>query len=140
MLVGFALRMYSDAFRLVPLAKQPSLEKLLEIAAETRAEFDKDAAKTFHLAFSRKGGAASKGDALGKLILNVVRRNPQISLPQLLNRLKQEAPGPIVLEIDQEEILFLNGNRDKTCRISGLKDRLSRAKKQVRRLNKIESH
>ena len=123
----------SEALRQVPVYFQKSFEGALESAAVSKVRFQKSGAKNFQSDFSRKGGMAPKTDALQKLILARVCVNLVITERQLLNHLKEKCLGGVVIDIDERLgiIDFDNGGRKKSARITGLKDRLSRAKKMI---------
>jgi hypothetical protein len=131
----------SEALRQVPVYFQKSFEGALESAAVSKVRFQKSGAKNFQSDFSRKGGTASKTDALQKLILEKVRVNPEITERQLLDHLREKCVGIVVTDIDDTlgEIDFDNDGRQKTARITGLKDRLSRAKKTIAAEKQITS-
>ena len=122
---GLAYEMMKDEIKSQPFALQRSYEKILEIAA---------GAKNFlcrHLA--SKGGKAAKGDSLQKLIEEIVSKNPALSETQLFDALKNNEKIPPLEDIDDETIFFTNSDgRSKSTPISGLKDRLSRAKKKIK--------
>jgi hypothetical protein len=83
----------------------------------------------------RRGGRARQLDPLQERIIEIVRRSPEIPENELLSRLRDEAPGPVIEDVDEEEVSFKR--RDGTLKsapLSGLKDRLSRAKKLCRSL------
>jgi hypothetical protein len=126
---------HSECARQVPVYNQKSFEEALKIAADAKVRFQKHTAKSFQTAFSKKGGAAPKLDALQKLILEIARRNPHITQTELLDELENRERGSVVIDIDRQLgiIDFKNkSDRDgKLARISGLKDRLSRAKKKI---------
>jgi hypothetical protein len=131
-----------EALRL-PVHYQKSFEEALEIAEHAQVRFQRQAAKTFQITFSKKGGAAPKPDALQNLILEIARRNPHITQTELLAELQNRTPGSVVIDIDYNfgSIEFNNKNvqRSKFAAISGLKDRLSRAKKKLAKEEKRDS-
>lgn len=81
-----------------------------------------------------KAGRASKGDGLTKIILSMVKRDPDLALPALLDRLAaMQGPGLEIEEINDTTITLSTRNDGiKEVPISGLKDRLSRAKRKAR--------
>lgn len=81
----------------------------------------------------RRGGRARQLDPLQERIIEIVRRSPEITERELLSRLHDEAPGPVIEDVDGEEISFIrrDGTR-KSAPLRALKDRLSRAKKLCR--------
>jgi hypothetical protein len=109
--------------RAVPLANQFSLETALEDAERAGQRFLKQLA--------RKGGTVRKTDALQLLIEKIVERRPSISRDELLNSLDAAKHPGIIQDIDTAFIHFTNHkDTTKKARISGLKDRLTRAKKK----------
>ena len=124
----------SESLRQVPLYNQKSFARALETAAKTKADILKTAAKSFQSDFSKRGGTAPKADALQRLIMEIVQRKPNITEPELLGELENRKSGSIISDIDNDDgfIEFQNGDQQfKRARISGLKDRLSRAKKKL---------
>jgi hypothetical protein len=87
---------------------------------------------------SRRAGSVEKIDALQAFIIGAVRTNGSITLPQLLDRLHgQQQPGGWLEDIDRETISFLDAkHRSKSAPVSGLKDRLCRARKKIDAENK----
>jgi hypothetical protein len=140
-------------------AERISNEAILEIAInDVRSETSKvsirlqkpfdqalaDAEKTMDIvqrAFSRKGGKAPKRDALQALIQEIVIQKPKITAGQLLYRLKGDWGAGIVTSIEEESdvrggetrmIHYVDDSRTpKTASRSGLKDRLSRARRKI---------
>jgi hypothetical protein len=121
--------MRSETSRSVPIKAQKSLEQALADAENSK--------KCFQSQFSRKGGKARKGDALRDLIDEIVLHEPEIRAHQLLRALKGER-GLGRVSIDGGSDYLSNDRRDihfndykgtpKAAPVSGLKDRLSRAK------------
>jgi hypothetical protein len=119
---------------MVPVRNRISLEKALSDAEKSRIIFQR--------AFSRKGGRATKRDGLQGVILEIVRANPDINTRRVLHKICKMAKHghSLVLRVDQrsdllddqpEQIHFLDKGIEKTSPVSGLKDRLSRAKKEI---------
>ena len=82
---------------------------------------------------ARAGRRARKPDALRALIEEIVERLPTITRNELLERLRERAPGPVIEEIEPDTIHFLGPTgQSKSAPLSGLKDRLSRAKTTLR--------
>jgi hypothetical protein len=82
---------------------------------------------------TRRGGAARKTDALQALIIELVRKTRSLTTPELLDRLRERQRGGVVDDIEDDTIAFYgHDNHPKTAPISGLKDRLSRARKILR--------
>jgi hypothetical protein len=82
---------------------------------------------------SRRGGAAPKTDALQHRIEEFVTHRLDISRDELLRLLRREIGMGLITDIYDETIEFAIGrDRTKVAQLTGLKDRLSRAKKAVR--------
>jgi hypothetical protein len=82
--------------------------------------------------FARKGGRAGKTDRLQTLIEEIVQGQPNISVRELEAKLTQCQSIDPMQEIARGIIFFTDAHdRTKRCKLSGLKDRLSRAKKKV---------
>jgi hypothetical protein len=110
--------------RAVPLACQFSFEKALEDAER--------AGQRFLAHQARKGGTAHKSDALQILIHEIVTHRPHISAKKLLEALKARQHLSPIDDIGEDAIHFNNHDgRSKEATISGLKDRLNRAKKKL---------
>lgn len=76
----------------------------------------------------RNKAKKSRSDALSELISTIVENNPKITEDQLL----QELPGyEIIEEIEDGCIYFKQNYEQGKAKTSGLKDRLSRAKKKL---------
>jgi len=130
-----------------PLGFQDSFEKALADADE-RIHGEDRRFKQFRTDLARKGGAAIKTDALQQLILGIVRKNGNITTPQLLEWLGNHKEGTVIFEIDDEsglvegevrKIRFTDRGKDTSAPISGLKDRLWRAKRKLKAEKKIAS-
>ena len=81
----------------------------------------------------RNGGQVKKSDALQQAISDLVRRDPNVTASELENMLTKER-FPLIVDLEDGKIYFTqpDGSTDgrlKVTPISGLKDRLSRAKK-----------
>lgn len=98
--------------------------------------------KTIHRERASHAGKAPKSDALNILIENIVRSNPNISAKELEAILRRNPKynafcGGIILTITDDLIEYKNGENKKgdaiikTAKISGLKDRLTNAKKRI---------
>jgi hypothetical protein len=108
----------------LPLKFQKTYEQSVEFAAYAR--------DCFRRGFARKAGRAAKADALQELILESVRRNPGLTERQLMMILRtNNNSGSAICDIDNEFIHFRSKGKDKQAPISGLKDRLARAKKKI---------
>jgi hypothetical protein len=124
----------------LPLKDQKSIDHALVEAAEMLNTYmlvknptPAEKARKRHL--SRKGGSAYKTDALQTLIQTCDRQLPGISQRELLHHLKTYLGQGTLRVIDNEKIEFLNYNgKLKSAPVSGLKDRLSRAKSKINSL------
>jgi hypothetical protein len=125
----------SEAERRLPVAWHKTFEQALADA--------ESAQRIAQEHFSRRGGKLSKRDSLQKLILRIVGKNPTITTVELLRELRKHDGLGTIYSIDGKSPL-LNGKgrmihyfddslqKEKTAPLSGLKDRLSRAKKYSR--------
>lgn len=124
--------MRSESVRGVPIKSEKTLEQAL-----ADAEMAKN---TFQRAFSRKGGSAPRCDALQTLIEEIAAENQKIKPGQLLIALSGPRGAGVIASVDKESdvkadeprmIHFVEENgMPKRARLSGLKDRLFRAKKK----------
>ena len=115
----------AEEARMVPVRNRQSLEQALAQAEKSRTIFQRS--------FSAKGEKAAKADGLGSVSLDIVRAEPDINAQGLLYKIRKMTPnGPtVVLKVDRNQIHFEDNGKEKTARVSGLKDRLSRAKKKM---------
>jgi hypothetical protein len=82
---------------------------------------------------ARKGGYAPKADALQGVIDKIVTRRPSITLRELTRQMKLHQGIPPIQDIDDGSIWFTNRDGStKKAPLTGLKDRLSRAKAKLR--------
>ena len=107
----------------LPLKFQKTYEQSLEFAAYAR--------DCFRRGFARKAGEAAKVDALQELILKSVLRNPRLTEKELLRILHENKSDSFIWDIDKQFVYYKSKGRDKQAAISGLKDRLARAKKKI---------
>jgi hypothetical protein len=126
-LLALALKFLADeASRIVPMKHRMGFEQALQ-AAEECADLLK---KPVQSAAARKAGSAPKADALQIFIKMVVAKHPSISVADLMLKIKYQQGAGFVEDITEDEICFVNGDKGLKCApISGLKDRLSRAKR-----------
>jgi len=115
----------------LPLMFRKTYEQSVEFAAYARDCFRTD--------FAQKAGRASKADALQELILECVFKNPKLTEKELLGILHENKLGSIIGDIDEQFVYFRSKGKDKQASISGLKDRLARAKKNIVNLEKTDS-
>jgi hypothetical protein len=126
--------------RRIPVRNQMSFEKALEDAAMARRRFVQQQA--------RSGGEAAKTDTLGALIIDIVQQNPEIGAAGLLKELRLRQGGAVIDEIDETHIHFRRAGTTAgrhgghvvevrvtsfSTPISGLKHRLTRARKKIRK-------
>lgn len=115
----------AEQLRGVPLKSRMTLELALQEAELT--------GQNFLSAQGRKGGAASKTDALQRLIEETVKRQPNISVEELKTKLHALQGISAIEDIADGVIGFADRRgHSKEAPWSGLKDRLSRAKKKIR--------
>jgi hypothetical protein len=126
--------MAAETQRRLPIPWQISIYEALRTAETTKRQFLAEQ--------SRRAGSAEKTDALQMFIIEAMRANRPITAVELLDKLRQaQQPGGLIEDIDEEVISFVDvKGRGKTARVSGLKDRLFRARKKLdRRIEKGES-
>jgi hypothetical protein len=107
----------------LPLEFQKTYEQSVEFAAYAR--------DCFRTGFAREAGRAAKADALQELILESVLKNPRLTEKELLRIFHENKSGSIIWDIDEQFVYFKSKGKDKQASISGLKDRLARAKKKI---------
>ena len=122
-------RLSDEHARGVPIYHQTTIEKLLE-----DAERDKE---RFLSQQGRKGGRAQKSDALQQAILDLVQSHPDITEAKLKDMLTRDRFPELIQDVDEDTICFVrpDGSKDgrlKEAPLSGLKHRLSRAKKALK--------
>jgi uncharacterized protein YbcV (DUF1398 family) len=76
-----------------------------------------------------RGVKARKPDKLNEEIHQIVKRRPDISCEDLLAELKAREKVSSIVEVTTEDVVLSDG---KVVPLTGLKDRLSRAKKNMR--------
>jgi hypothetical protein len=121
-------RLFGEQAR-IPVYSQAPLEKLL-------ADAERDG-KRFLSQQGRKGGRSKKSDALQQVILDLVRSHPDITEGKLKDTLIRERFPDLIEDVDEETIWFEQPDRSgrrrlKQAVISGLKHRLSRARKALK--------
>jgi hypothetical protein len=124
--------MHGEVARLLPVYYRKSFEQALQDAAALFE--DPVLLKRTHRRLSRRGGSSKKTDALGEVILEEVQKRPAITVTELLKHLQSlQDLRQVVDDIDEEAISFTDRKgHTKNAPISGLKDRLSRAKKALK--------
>lgn len=122
---------------MVPGRYQKSIEQILEGAAENKRSAIENCEPSIRQEAvreqARKAGRRKRPDALQRLIMSIVQTEGEITAPQLLDKLQEfPRPDPVDdVDLDEDKIWYRNGPGKalKSAPISGLKDRLSRAKK-----------
>ena len=109
----------------LPMYYQTPLEQALADAERVKRRFLSEQA--------RAGGKVIKADALNERIGQIVKRRPSVTSDDLLEMLREERGLGVIEDVEEGKIFFTTGNgRSKSAKISGLKDRLSRAKRPLR--------
>lgn len=126
--------MYSETVRGVPLRQKKSIEQALEDAHHAQ--------RFVRSEFSRRGGKTPGCDVLQSMIEKIVTGNPRMSERQLFHELTRQQVNGTVTSIDREAdvrageprmIHFVSNDATlKRAPLSGLKDRLYRAKKKIK--------
>jgi len=81
----------------------------------------------------RANAKRPRPDALQILICEIVANEPEITVTELLAVLNKYPRGQVIDEITQDEICFVqDGHGGNSAPVSGLKDRLSRARKRIK--------
>jgi hypothetical protein len=116
--------MASEMARSVPLYSQKSMESALAKAEKIRNRVRSED--------GRRGGRPRRSDALQGLIVEIVARRPGIRASDLFDRLRNQEIGGIIEDVEDDKIHFRHSEHDsRSAPISGLKDRLARARKSV---------
>jgi hypothetical protein len=114
----------SELHRGLPAYYQTPLEVALANSEHLKSRFLRHQA--------RIGGRVSKADTLNELILEIVRRQPTVTEHDLLELLHQQQGLGKIEDVEEEAIWFTSrGGRLKSAKVTGLKDRLSRAKRRM---------
>jgi len=117
--------MASETLRGIPTRYLKSMERAYE-DAETRRT-------VIRSGDGSRGGRPPSGDALQRLIEEIVMRHPTISASALLARLRDRQHQGVIEDIDDGRICFVDASgAGRSASISGLKDRLTRARKSVK--------
>lgn len=83
---------------------------------------------------ARKGGIAERMDALQELIEEFVNSNPTLTARQLEDKLRANQDIEPIQDVDDEVVSFTTSDgRTKKAMLSGLKHRLTRARKKTLR-------
>jgi hypothetical protein len=116
--------MEAETLKGLPLYYQKSIYEALADADRARRRFMSQHA--------RKGGLAGKTDTLQELIERIVERNSPITLRALEAQLREHRGIEPIQDFSKGTISFTkHDGRTKDAALSGLKDRLSRAKKKI---------
>ena len=116
--------MASETLRRIPIYNRKTIELAYEDAERRRA--------TIRSGDGNRGGRPPSGDTLQRLIEEIVRRRPTIPASALLARLHDLQHQGVIQDIDDSEIWFADARgASRTAPLSGLKDRLTRARKTV---------
>ncbi len=115
-----------DIDRHVPVGFRLSMEDLAELNEERLKDTQRYSA--------RRGGLAKKTDALQQRIIELVRGNPQLTSAGVLAKLRDtQGPAGVVCDVTEQHIsIERSDGRIEDVPISGLKDRVSRARKALR--------
>ena len=134
----------SEADKLIDLASHSDLEGFAKLPPvdgltllSVMAKMDEktiEKANAIMKAKQSKIAKNSRRDALQIEILGIVQKKPQITSAQLLAELQSLQNIRTIVEVTGEEISFASDDKGNlnAAPISGLKDRLSRAKKELR--------
>lgn len=80
----------------------------------------------------RSNAKRLRTDPLQSLIQDIMMADPRIKSTELMDALRKHVGGPVIEEITEDEIFFVrNGRGGNAAPISGLKDRMSRARKKI---------
>lgn len=81
----------------------------------------------------RANAKKSRSDELQILIETIMATLPSIKPVGLLDELRKQEGGGIIEEITDDDIFFINkdGHGGESAKVSGLKDRMSRARKKI---------
>jgi len=113
----------NERLRGVPLKNQQTLEAALQGAANFKANVISGQAS--------KAAKAQRSDRLQTLILKAVENDATITRHRLLQYLRRQADGDVIEYVDGVSIGFTDeSGRPMSAKVSGLKDRLSRAKQK----------
>jgi hypothetical protein len=126
-------RIQSEEQRFVPIRYRLTMEDALMGASRAEARSGPRLAQEARSSLARQGGHAEKPDALQKIIEVIVARNPSIDTSGLLRKLDSiSGDDATVVTVNDEVIEFepTSGAKLKTAPVSGLKDRLYRAKRK----------
>jgi hypothetical protein len=122
-----------EATRFVPVRSMKSLEAMLGFAEHI--------SKRSRISVASKGGKALKPNALQGVIEGIARDRPDINCRQLEHELRSMARAghPIILRVETTsakiveapQMIHFHDRGERRTPLSGLKDRLSRAKRKI---------
>jgi hypothetical protein len=116
--------MSSETLRGIPIYNRKSIERAYEDAERRRA--------SIRSGDGSQGGRPQRRDALQELIEEIVAVRPNITASALLERLHASQLEGLIEDIEEGQIWFVGANNgSRSAPISGLKDRLTRARKSV---------
>jgi predicted phosphohydrolase len=127
-------RLKSEALRGVRVHDQLTLDGALAEEEQMALKNAGHIEKRVISARARRAASMEKVDALQSFINLAVEQKPSIQVPELLDKVRAEAgSGGRIQEVVEGSIWFV-GTHDKSrkSRISGLKDRLWRAKQKLK--------
>jgi hypothetical protein len=129
-----------EQMRRVPVGNQTTLEVAIEraerLAIAVRAQHAPSQVREALSQQGSRGGSAARTDPLRDLIIQIVREEQSINWKGVFRQLEARVREGVILAITDEDIVY-RGLRGKEGRaaLSGLKDRVSRAKAALRRHN-----
>jgi hypothetical protein len=122
---NFALEtLASEELRGLPIRLRTDLPEALQRGALLQQRLQ---TRQAHLA-----AKAKRPDALQGLIAEILKQKPRITWKELLRELKEDSgPAGVVISVGNTKIEFMDRGRVEEASISGLKDRLSRARRSL---------
>jgi hypothetical protein len=123
-----------ESARQVSLRSRKTLEFALEEAEATVRRFDGGpemqalALRQAHGLLSQKGGRAKHSDSLQRFIEKLVAGDRELTVAELVARLRNLDNHTEIQEVTNAEVHYIDNGKEKSAPLSGLKDRLSRAK------------
>ena len=131
-LEGAMAELEEDAERPLSLAQHRGLEKAVRDFNRRLLLYQPLIARGIRSEQARVAGSAKKTDRLQEWIVSLMRSDSTLTVPRLRRLLESEPEDGFIQEITDKEIWFTNWHdRTRRAAISGLKDRISRAKKTI---------
>ena len=127
-------RLRSERMRGVTVKEQITLDGALAAEEQTALKSADHIEARVVSRRARRAGSVAKVDGLQGFINSIVEKRPKITVPELLDKIRAEvgSGGPIV-DLDKTSIWFVGAHdQSRSATISGLKDRLSRAKRKMK--------